>query len=397
MVDSFGRHLMNRLKTYSLAALLPLLLIASLSADTPVANGTTLCAFAEVPCPFHFSVGAEMNMSLAPGTPLLKEGSTSIENECQEAEIRGNSENAGGSSSPVEVNLSALSLGECSCSVTILKRGQLSIENIEGTQHGRVRWSGLEIEEECGSFKCLYAGEASNGITLRGGSEPSLTLERTKMPTKSFTCFGPNWSGAFKLESPAPLYVTGSSLETFSGQGTLCGFFLVGSPCPNARKVGAEAQIAASLAEATTSVLEAGIATVTCGESEIEGEVLVAGTPTEPTIGTLTSWSFGKCNCEVQPTAGSFVISWTTGNDGAVELRGYEIAVRCGGKECIFGRRTEKGIAVEPGEGSTPPTPIRAKEAPMPKIAGSAECSSTAAWSAEYKPTTPLRLYLLKE
>jgi hypothetical protein len=333
-------------------------------------------------------------MGLVAGTKLINQPPF-MTIECTASEATGATETTGSASLPVEVALSKFTLSGCSsgCSLSAVKPGRLSVTGIEGTMNGTVRWSGFELKSSCSS-ECVWGGEATKGITLKGGPEPRLKLEKVSIPRQSgslTTCASMVWTGEYQISKPAPLYVANPSSWSAPGTGVLCPGNL--SPCkfPGAGPYGAGTVVSASLKPATTSLFELGYANVKCEATAISGEVLSSGSSTEPVVGALSAVSFSSCNCKVTTLkTGNFSVSWSSGGNGQLALDGFELQVDCGGKECTLGGSVKEGIAVTGGN----PASIKASSALLPKKAGVAECSSTPKWTAEYAVTAPKTLYV---
>jgi len=201
--------------------------------------------------------------------------------------------------------------------------------------------------------------------------------------------------GTSTIAAPKPLYVSGSTSESFSGAGVLCKAEL--SPCSflgATYNYSSGTTVSAKLKTGITSILEAGFATVECAESSMSGEIQDPGSSTEPVVGVWTSWTFGGCNCNVTaPSAGNFSIDWTSGSNGALVLSGFETKANCGGKECVFGSSVKEGITLAGGN----PATIKAAAAPVPKKSGIAECQSTSKWTTEYEATAPKPLFVAEK
>jgi len=362
------------------------------------AAGANLCKANQTPCSAgqDYPTETELKLSLVTGTKLKKPGL--LTKECTGSTIDGKTVTTGGETTPVEATLSSLAYSGCgtACTVTITKAGRFIVENIPGTMNAKVRWTEFEIKESCGALgECILGPEVSKGIFLRGGSEAVVKFEEAVPPKKSGNfggCGEEKWTGTYSVTSPKPLYVSGSTSESFSGAGVFCrfeidpcsSFFGVPGPFPSGTT------LTASLKAGTTLVLDAGFPLLECEQSSMNGEVLDSGSSTEPIVGIWTSWSFGGCNCKVGvPKTGSFSIDWTSGNNGALVLSGFEITTNCGGKECNFGSSVNEGVVITGGE----PAAITATNAPVPKKSGIAECTNPEL-SAEYEVTAPKGLFV---
>jgi hypothetical protein len=377
-----------------LAALFPAVIVAlllpCLLAGNASARGAQLCLKNETPCTSDYAVGTNFELKLASGTILTKllVGGFGWD-ECTGFSMSGTTSTTGSATTPVEVPLTALQINGCAgCTVTVIKPGRLVIESIPGTMNAKVRWKEFEFKELCGFPEpCVARSEVSQGIFLKGGSEPILRFENA---TLSSTCAPMEWSSSNTITTPKPLYISGSTSETFSGAGVLCKS--EAKPC--SLRYGSGTAITARLKTGTNSILNAGFPVVECGESSMSGEVQDPGSSTEPIVGVWTSWTFGGCNCKVTvPSAGNFSIDWTSGSSGALTLSGFETKAECGGKECIFGSGVSEGITLSGGS----PAAIKAVAAPIPKKSGIAECKSTSEWSAEYEVTTPKPLFVAEK
>jgi len=389
---------MKRQSTSLLLAGVVALFFICLFAGSALAAGAQLCSKNETPCTVDYPSGTKVEFSLSAGTKLKKftELVTPVR-ECSGFTMSGSTAGTGSGTTPVEVPLSTVEFTGCTCPVTVLSKGRLIIENIPGTMNAKVRWAGFEIKEKCSSpeTECILGPEASKGIFLRGGAEPVVTFEYAVIPIKSGygLCGNLEWSSTNAVATPKPLYISGASGESFSGGGVFCRWELGGTPCFPVipRTFGSGTSINAKLKAGTTSVLNAGFPIVKCEESSLSGEVQDPGSSTEPIVGALSVWTFGGCNCKVTvPSAGNFSVDWTSGQNGALILSGFETKAECGSKECIFGSSVKEGVTFVGGN----PAAIKVAAAPVPKKSGIAECNSSAEWAAEYEVTAPKPVYV---
>lgn len=361
------------------------------------ASGASLCSANQTPCSFESSylVGTKTEMSLTAGTKLIRTSAFNFE--CSASTMTGETETIGGESKPVEVPLSGITLGSCGtgCTYTAPKPGRLSVQGIEGVMNGMVRWSNFELKEACPGYTCFLGGEVSKGIFLKGGPEATLKFENAVIPYQSGVCTSQKWRGQYTLSKPTPLYVSGSTSESITGEGVFCGRNV--TPCTPIGTIvpgvyGTGTPITAKLKTGTMSVLDAGFPVIKCEEAGIAGEIENPGGVAEPVIAKVSSLSFGACNCKVSVLKnGRLIGRWSSGTNGTLSLEGVEIASDCGGKECSFAGSISEGLTLEGSASAL----IKAKEAPVPKKSGIEECKNPK-WTAEFEMTSPKALYVIQ-
>lgn len=364
------------------------------------ATATSLCSANQTPCSFPLSVGTKAEMSLAAGTKFFRSTEAGIKFECTSSTIGGATETIGGEAKPVEIPLSSFTMGACgsSCSITALKPGRFSVQSIEGIMNATVRWLGFELKETCGAATCYFGPEVTKGILLKGGAEGALKFEEAVIPLQSgsgICAFPQKWRGQHQVSKPAPLYVAGSTSESITGEGVFCGWTF--TPCAGFAlplgAYGSGAVLNAKLKPGTMSVLDAGFPVIKCEEAGMAAEIENPGGGGEPVIAKVNSLSFGACNCKVTVLKnGRLVGTWTSGSNGALSLKGFEISSDCGGKECSFAGSISEGLTLEGSSAAL----IKAKEAPVPKKSGIEECKNPK-WTAEFEMTSPKNLYVAQK
>jgi len=211
---------MKPLKTFGLVAVVATALMAF--AGTGTASATVLCGNSSgtSKCTEAYAEGTEIQ-AVNEGTTTL---TTSFKNiECSESTVAGKVTNPGGKSTAVSGNVETLTFGSCNCTVTVLKKGTLSVSQIAGTDNGTLSSSGAEVTASCstifGTVHCIYSTSETDLGTLTGGNPAKMDISSANIPrlTTSALCDETaNWDATYKITGPTPLYV-GNTEEEVSG------------------------------------------------------------------------------------------------------------------------------------------------------------------------------------
>jgi hypothetical protein len=211
---------MKPLKNLGLAAVVATALIAF--AGTGTASATVLCgnSTGTTKCTEAYAEGTEIK-AVNEGTTTL---TTSFKNiECSESTVGGKVTNPGGKSTAVSGSVETLTFGGCNCTVTVLKKGTLSVTQISGTDNGTLKSSGAEVTASCstifGTVHCIYATNETDLGTLTGGNPAKMDISSANIPrlTTSALCDeSANWDATYKVTGPTPLYV-GNTEEEVNG------------------------------------------------------------------------------------------------------------------------------------------------------------------------------------
>ena len=127
---------------------------------------------------------------------------------CEEAAIKGETSNAGGSEEHVTGTVTALTFGECINTIVVLNNGSFAI-NAPGEGNGVLTLEGFEITTLTFGTHCIWGGSLS--IPLDGGEMASLTgpVELARVGGSSGTLCGyfQKWTLEYTITTPEPLYV----------------------------------------------------------------------------------------------------------------------------------------------------------------------------------------------
>jgi hypothetical protein len=368
-------------------ALGAVLLSSTVIAGTASATvGATLCKASEAPCGAEnlYSEETTLELSLKPGTKVVKEHPFEAfepVNECQGSKMTAYAFE-GGVERAVSAPLGSLSFSECGhCGTTVVAPGRFVIEG-NGGMNGKVTWKEFYLKEYCGSpwwsppIECTWSGEAKGTVTLEGGSEAVLKLEGVEISHQE-GCIYTIWAAEYVVTNPKPLYVSGDTTR-------LCK--TASSPCTESYEKGTK--LSAALKPGTEATLKDNFGSVTCGESEIAGELTSSGTPVE---GSVSSVTFAKCSCPTTSfklEARTFRVIWKSGNNGSMTLPGVAVSVACPGTECVGTTGVKEKTSLIGGS----PASIKMEEAPFAKTSGTG--CGTLKWTAEYEVKEPKPLYV---
>jgi hypothetical protein len=208
---------MSRSKKLVLALVAATALAASIGAGS--ASATVLCKSSQAShiCPTseRYTKGTPVELTLAPGSLIVSQMGEFVP-KCSQATAKGVISNEGGKGQPVEVAINERTITgcnseECHVSFFTARLGKIEVSWESGTQNGAVSeiW---EATVQCGTLKpCTVAPvEHERGPALLGGSSATLSWEPMvvwKVEGKSTCNFFQNWTGAFKITSPASVYV----------------------------------------------------------------------------------------------------------------------------------------------------------------------------------------------
>jgi hypothetical protein len=208
---------MRYLKMLSLSVLAAAAVTAFVGSGSAAAE-TTLCAVAESPCPggSGVGVGSEFKAVLQTGTSFVKTAAGGMmQSSCSQAELTGKVETA----TTPQIGLSTVKFLECDATgVSVLKTGQL-VFHWDSESNASVTWQGFEVaigSSNSGtsgesSAACVYGGEATQGITLTGGSPALLemTTTVTRISGNPLICSATQvWHAQFEVTSPKSLFAS---------------------------------------------------------------------------------------------------------------------------------------------------------------------------------------------
>jgi hypothetical protein len=144
--------------------------------------------------------------------------------ECKKSSVAGKTTNGGGEGETIKGTIESLSFSECNATVTVLVKGELSVEGT-GSEYGTLRSTNTEVTVELSGFHCIFKTSSTDigtvtGSTITGGNatfDIEATIPRTGGRSGAFCGSTAQWTGSYKISSPNPLYVDGASGEVIWG------------------------------------------------------------------------------------------------------------------------------------------------------------------------------------
>ncbi|HEX5526692.1 MAG TPA: hypothetical protein VFX44_05780 [Solirubrobacterales bacterium] len=134
--------------------------------------------------------------------------------ECKESSVSGKTSNAGGTGVNVEGKIEALSWSSCNATVTVLNKGELSIEGT-GSNNGLLRGTNNEVTVEFVGTHCIFKTNNTALGTVTGSSttgktatlDISATIPRTGGRSGVFCGSSAAWTGAYVITEPDTLNI----------------------------------------------------------------------------------------------------------------------------------------------------------------------------------------------
>lgn len=174
------------------------------------ASATVICKTKTSPCGSPYAKGTVFNATLTPGTTaVFKAGFMTIE--CTEGSGSVEMTTGGSATETVKGLTKTLSFGGCNADFKVLKTGSGEIHWTSKTS-GSFTAEGMEVTGSALGVDCVYGGKISSGITLNGGTSPTISIN-AKVPRISggFLCADPGqMTASLTVTEPTPLYVLGS-------------------------------------------------------------------------------------------------------------------------------------------------------------------------------------------
>lgn len=171
------------------------------------ASATVICKTKTSPCGSPYTKGTVFNAVLTPGTTaVFKAGFMTIE--CTEGNGSVEMTTSGSATETVQGNTKTLSFGGCNAEFKVLKTGTGEIHWTSKT-NGSFTAEGMEVTGSALGVDCVYGGKISSGITLNGGTSPTISIN-AKVPLISggFLCANPGtMTASLTVTDPTPLYV----------------------------------------------------------------------------------------------------------------------------------------------------------------------------------------------
>jgi hypothetical protein len=199
---------MNHLKGLAIAAAMAAVLLVV--AGTGSASATVICKTKTSPCASPYLKGTTFKSVLTPGTiAVFKAGFMTIE--CSEGSGSVETTTNGSATETVKGITKTLAFGGCNAEFKVLKTGTGEIHWTSKTS-GTFTAEGMEVTGSALGVDCIYGGKISSGITLNGGTKPTISIN-AKVPLISggFLCANPGTMiASLTVTEPTPLYVLGS-------------------------------------------------------------------------------------------------------------------------------------------------------------------------------------------
>lgn len=174
------------------------------------ASATVVCKTSTSPCGSPYLKGTLFKGTLTPGTTaVFKAGFATIE--CTEGQGSIETTSNGSATETVKGLTKTLSFGGCNATLNVLKTGSGEIHWTTKT-NGTFTAGGMEVTAATLGVDCIYGGSISSGITLNGGTSPTISIN-AKVPLISggFLCSNPGtMTASLTVTEPTPLYVLAS-------------------------------------------------------------------------------------------------------------------------------------------------------------------------------------------
>ncbi len=173
---------------------------------------TVLCTEKVSTCPLGKTdgTGTEIAASLVSGAKF-KITNTFKTIECSKSSISAKVASTG---EKITATVEALTFGECNCTFTVLKKGELIFSHIAATDNGTLTSNGAEITGSCstifGTVHCIYVTESTDMGTLEGGNPAKIKSSAANIPrltTHVLCAEEASWDAEYEVTSPKPLYV----------------------------------------------------------------------------------------------------------------------------------------------------------------------------------------------
>lgn len=174
------------------------------------ASATVVCKTSTSPCSSPYLKGTVFKSVLTPGTTaVFKAGFMTIE--CTEGSGSVETTTNGSATETVKGITKTLTFGGCNAEFKVLKTGTGEIHWTSKT-NGTFTAEGMEVTGSALGVDCVYGGAISSGITLNGGTSPTISIN-AKVPLISggFLCANPGTMiASLTVTEPTPLYVLAS-------------------------------------------------------------------------------------------------------------------------------------------------------------------------------------------
>ena len=193
-------------------------LVATATAVIALAGASTALATRLYSGPVALPTGTNIEMSLTGSTSIKTTGGLALET-CSGSSVKGQTQNAGGSTETVRIAISRTSMTWLGCShlTQTIEGGELEIHHIAGTVNGTVTAKGFKFTTT-GNFggSCVYTFGAGTVFgTLTGKTSGSAVIDINTVIQResgaSSECMEEKvWTGTYAITSPAAVTVTAS-------------------------------------------------------------------------------------------------------------------------------------------------------------------------------------------
>ncbi|HET7121322.1 MAG TPA: hypothetical protein VFI17_08755 [Solirubrobacterales bacterium] len=198
---------MKYLKAATAVAALAAVLVA---VGAGSASATVICKTKTSPCGSIYPKGTVFQSELTPGTKaVLKAGFATFE--CNEGHGTVETTTNGSATETVKGTTKSLSFGGCNGEIKVLKTGGGEIHWTSKT-NGSFQVEGIEVTGSMLGVDCVYGGTIASGITLNGGTSPTIGINaKVGLLSGSFLCGNPaTMTASLTVTEPTPLYVLAS-------------------------------------------------------------------------------------------------------------------------------------------------------------------------------------------
>lgn len=204
---------MKHLKMLVIAVLAGASLLAVAGASTAGAE-TVLCAEKASPCPAGRAYGVDTEIEASLSGTKWKITTTFKTIECAKSSITAKVTSIGETSG---TSVEDLAFEECNCTVKVLAKGTLELEQIASTSNATAKSTGTEVTTKCetlfGPVHCIYMTEATDLGTLEGGNPAKVKISGANIPrlTTDTRCNegteSAKWDVEYEVTSPNPLFI----------------------------------------------------------------------------------------------------------------------------------------------------------------------------------------------
>jgi len=279
------------------------------------AGATELCKTASTPCSGGtYGKGTTIEASLKAGTKWVLTADKT--RSCEEATIKAEVTGAGGTPGvPVTGTVTSMKLGKCSGVIEVTKTGTFSIASSAASPV--LTFEGLEIN--AGSGTCFYGGPGTTNLTPGSMAAIGANTTLPKLGGSGTCPAAASWTAEFTVTSPEPIYIPTEPPAT-----VLCK--TASKPCSLANTYAKGSTLKLELTKESLFTFGSPSPYEACSKVVFEGEVTTLPGGGVDVGGTTKELSFSSCIHTVSvPKKGSFSVDYTSGNNGTLTLKGFEV------------------------------------------------------------------------